>query len=311
MKKIRKAVIPAAGYGTRFLPATKAMPKEMLPIVDKPVIQYVVEELVEAGIEQIIIVTGWHKRAIEDHFDRHLELEHKLQEAGKIEQFEQIRRISDMAEFVYVRQKEARGNGDAILTAKNIVGDEPFVVCWGDEVMLGEPNKNKQLIDAYNKFGGCILGAIKSTDPLDAKKYGFAGGEEIGEGVIRIKELIEKPGIDKKPSNLATLGGFVFPPELFEGLEAAARDIELGEELVYIDGINKLREQGMDAYAVEIKGGKYYDCGNVLQYLKTNIEMALKRDDIGADFSDYLKSIGARTEKSSLTATDQVQTINL
>lgn len=289
MKKIRKAVIPAAGYGTRFLPETKAMPKEMLPIVDKPVIQYVVEDLVEAGIEQIVIVTGWHKRAIEDHFDRHLELENKLKTAGKLEQLDQIRKISDMAEFVYIRQKEMRGNGDAILTAKNVIGDEPFVVCWGDEIMLGTPNKTTQLIDAYNKYGGVIMGSVKTTDPRDRKKYGFAKGPEVEPGVVKIEDLIEKPGDDGADMSLATLGGFLFPPEIFEALESC--ETPEGEELVYIDGINVLRRQGVNAHAVEIKGGKYYDCGNVTQYLKTNVEMALKRPGIGEEMMSFLKDL--------------------
>lgn len=289
MQKIRKAVIPAAGYGTRFLPETKAMPKEMLPIVDKPVIQYVVEELVEAGIEQIIIITGWHKRAIEDHFDRHLELEHKLEQSGKIEQLEQIRKISNMAEFVYIRQKEMRGNGDAILTAKNVVGDEPFVVCWGDDFILAEPSRTRQLIEAYNKYGTNILGCIRTDKPEDAKKFGFAKGQEIEDGVIKIDELIEKPGEDKKPSNLATVSGSLFVPQIFDAL--ANFTPAAGAELVYVDGINVLREQGIDSYAVEIKGGKYYDCGNVTQYLKTNIEMALMRPGIGDDLRGYLSDL--------------------
>lgn len=289
MKKIRKAVIPAAGYGTRFLPETKAMPKEMLPIVDKPVIQYVVEELVEAGIEQIIIVTGWHKRAIEDHFDRHLELENKLRVAGKLDQLDQIRKISDMAEFVYIRQKEMRGNGDAILTAKNVVGDEPFIVFWGDDFIAAEPSRARQMIDAYNTYGSVILGGVRTDDLADAKKYAFAKGAEMSDGTIKIDELIEKPGVEKKPSNLAIVSGQIYPPEIFAALESVT--VQDGQELVYVDGVNKLREQGKDAYAVEIKGGKYYDCGNVTQYLKTNIEMALKRDGIKDEMMEFLKEI--------------------
>jgi UTP--glucose-1-phosphate uridylyltransferase len=287
MQKIRKAVIPAAGYGTRFLPETKAMPKEMLPIVDKPVIQYVVEELVEAGIEQIIIVTGWHKRAIEDHFDRHLELEYKLAESGKTKQLEQIKNLSSMAEFVYVRQKEQRGNGDAILTAKMIVGDEPFVVAWGDEIMTGSPvSKTKQLIDAYYKYGSTILGGYRTDAPEDTNKYGYAKGPQVEEGIMKIEELIEKPGVEKKPSNLAILGGYVYTPEIFDALESCT--VAPGQELVYIDGVNELRRRGRDAYAVEINGGKYYDCGNVTQYLKTNVEIALGREDLGDDFRKFI-----------------------
>jgi len=289
MQKIRKAVIPAAGYGTRFLPATKAMPKEMLPIVDKPVIQYIVEELVEAGIEQIIIITGWHKRAIEDHFDRHLELEYKLKEAGKLEQLDQIKKISTMAEFVYVRQKEQRGNGDAILTAKNVVGDEPFVVCWGDDFIAAEPSRTKQLIAAYEKYGTNILGCVKTDDPADTLKYGYVGGETVADGVIKVGELIEKPGINKAPSNLAAVSGFVFVPEFFKAIEKSTP--EPGKELVWVDGINTMRAEGIDSYGVEIKGGKYYDCGNVTQYIKTNIEMALKRPDIEPDLAAYIKEL--------------------
>ncbi|MDP1760081.1 MAG: UTP--glucose-1-phosphate uridylyltransferase [Candidatus Woesebacteria bacterium] len=292
MKKIRKAVVPAAGYGTRFLPASKAMPKEMLPIVDKPVIQYVVEELAESGIEQVILVTGWHKRAIEDHFDRHLELEYKLKEAGKIEQLEQLRKISKMVEIVYVRQKEQRGNGDAILTAKNLVGDEPFVVCWGDEIFLADPPKTKQLINAYNKYGSMVLAAIRTDNPADTNRYGFAKGEEVEKGVVKVEQFIEKPGINNFLSNLAIIGGYIFPPEIFNALESI--DVPEGEELVYVDGVNKLREEGIDAYAVEIKNGKYYDCGNITEYLKTNVEMALKRSDINGEFKKFIKDIAEK-----------------
>lgn len=285
--KIRKAVVPAAGYGTRFLPATKSIPKEMLPIVDKPTIQYVVEELVSAGIEQIILVTGWHKRAIEDHFDRHLELEQKLEETGKIEYLEMIRKVSDMAEFVYVRQKQMRGNGDAILTAKNIVGNEPFVVRWADEFIVSTPTSTKQLMDAYEKYGAMILGGIKTDKPEDALKYGFAGGTEMEDGAIKVESLIEKPGEDNKPSNLAIVSGFVFEPEIFDAL--ASYNVEPGKELVWVDGVNTLRAQGKDAYAIEIKNGKYYDCGSVLQYLKNNVELALERPDLKKEFSQFIK----------------------
>lgn len=286
--KIRKAVVPVAGYGTRFLPVTKAMPKEMLPIVDKPVVQYVVEELIEAGIEQIILVTSWHKRTIEDHFDSHIELEYKLKEAGKLEQLEEIRKISKMAEFVYVRQKEQRGNGDAILTAKNVVGNEPFMVCWGDEIFEAEPSKSKQLIETYNKYQSIILSAVYTENPEDTKRYGFAKGPEIEKGIIQIEELIEKPGVERQPSKLAIIGGAIYPPEIFEALESV--DMKDKKELVYIDGINKLLAEGKKAYAVEIQDGRYFDCGNVIEYLKTNVSMALKRKDIGEEFKEFLKN---------------------
>lgn len=287
--QIRKAIIPAAGYGTRFLPMTKASPKEMLPIIDKPIIQYVVEELVDAGIQQIIIVTGWHKRAIEDHFDRHLELEHKLQENDKLEQLKEIQNLSNMAEFFYVRQKEMNGNGGAILSAKNIIGNEPFIVLWGDDFILAEPSRTKQLIAAYEKYQTTILGAIRTDKPEDTKKYGFVKGEEISDGVFKVEELIEKPGPENPPSNLAVVSGSIFTPEIFPALENFS--VEPGKELVYVDGVNVLRDQGKDAYAVEIKGGKYYDTGNKFEYLKANVDFGLKRDDIKEEFKTYLKSL--------------------
>jgi UTP--glucose-1-phosphate uridylyltransferase len=295
MKKIRKAVVPAAGYGTRFLPATKATPKEMLPIVDKPVIQYVVEELVEAGIEQIILITGWHKRAIEDHFDRHLELEYYLEKNGKTEQLNEIKKISEMAEFVYVRQKEQRGNGDAILTAKNIVGNEPFVVCWGDEFLLAEPvSKTRQLIAAYNKYESNIVSCLRLDDAISAKRYGFAKGEKIENNTMKVDDWIEKPGIEKRPSDFASLGGFLAVPELFDALESI--DVKDGQELVYVDGLNKLREQGIPSYAVEIQNGKFYDCGNITEYLKTNVEMALRRPGVKEDFAKFIKETANKLE---------------
>lgn len=286
--KIRKAVVPVAGYGTRFLPATKAIPKVMLPVVDKPTIQYIIEELVGAGIEQIILITSWNTRPVEDHFDHFLELEYKLKEAGKFDKLEEVKRISDMAEFVYVRQKEQRGNGDAILTAKNIVGNEPFIVSWGDDIFEAEPSKSRQLIDAYDKYQSIILGAVRTEDPADAKKYGFAKGPEVEKGIIQIEELIEKPGVERQPSKLATIGGSIYPPEIFEALESI--EVKEGQELVYIDGINKLLAEGKKAYAVEIKNGRYFDCGNVLEYLKTNVAMALKRNDIGDEFKEFIKN---------------------
>lgn len=292
MKKIRKAIIPAAGFGTRFLPASKSVPKEMLPIVDKPVIQYVVEELVEAGIEQIIIITSWNKRTIEDHFDRHLELENKLEKAGKTEQLEQVQKIAQMAEFVYVRQPIANGTGGAILTAKNIVGNEPFVVLWGDDFMVASPSRTRQLIEAYDKYGSPILGAIKTDDPADASRYAFASGSKIDGNTIKIEKLIEKPGIENKPSNLAIVSGSAYPPEIFSALEDYP--IEKGRELYYVDGVNELKKRGVDSYAVEIKNSKYYDCGNILEYLKTNVEMAMKRDDLNEDFAKYIKETASK-----------------
>lgn len=294
MKKIRKAVVPAAGYGTRFLPASKAMPKEMLPVVDKPTIQYVVEELAAAGIEQIIMVTGWHKRAIEDHFDRHLELEYQLEKNGKEDYLKMIKDISDLAEFVYVRQKEMNGNGGAILTAKDIVGDEPFVVLWADDFIVAEPSRTQQLISAYEKYQSTILCGVRASRPEDTRRYGYAGGNNIEDGIIKVEQIIEKPGPEKAPSDLAIVSGFVFTPDFFPALEEANKEIGDSRELVYVDGVNKLLEKGKSAYAMEVKGGKYYDCGNITEYLKTNVEMALKRSDINGEFAKFIKDTAAK-----------------
>jgi len=288
--KIRKAVVPVAGYGTRFLPATKAMPKEMLPVVDKPVIQIVAEELVKAGIEQIILVTGWHKRAIEDHFDHHLELEAELKRRGKGDLLKAVQEISDMAEFVYVRQKQQRGNGDAILCAKDVVGQEPFVVLWGDDFIAARPSRTKQMLKAYQKYQGTIMSGIRTRKKEDTLKYGFAKGEEIAKGVIRADQLIEKPGPKKVPSDLAVVSGFIFPPEIFPALEEKGERLEEGEELVYLDGVNAIKDQ-IPAYAIEIKGGRYYDCGDKLGYLKTSVDYGLKDPDIKKEFKKYLKSL--------------------
>ena len=289
MKKIRKAVILAAGYGTRFLPVTKAIPKEMLPIIDKPIIQYIVEELVDAGIEQIVFVTSKYKREIKDHFDRHLKLEQRLKETGKTEQFNQIRKLSDLAEFVYVEQKEANGSGDAILAAKNVVKDEPFIVVYGDDVFLANPSRAKQLIKAYNKYDSVIMAGTIKDKPEDADKYGYVKGEEVENGIIKISSLIEKPGVKNRPSNLAVVSGFISPSQLFEALEKVPR--KHGQELYGVDGINVLKKEGCATYAAEIKNGKYYDCGNVTEYIKTNIELALKHPKISKELKKYIKKV--------------------
>jgi len=294
-QKIRKAVVPAAGYGTRFLPVTKASPKEMMPVVNKPVIQYVIEELSAAGIEQVVLVTGWHKRAIEDHFDRHFELEAKLKEAGKKEEFEEIKRISNLVEFVYVRQKEMNGNGGAILVAKNIIGNEPFMVLWGDDFIWARPSRAKQLIEAYQEYGSVIAAGYRTKKKEDADKYCFVRGKEIKDGIIKAEELIEKPGQERAPSDMAVVSGFIFPPQIFAALESVEK--AKGEELVWVDGVNVLKERGAPVYIKEIKNGRYYDCGNVLEYLKTNIEFALRRKDIGSDFKKYLRRL---TQKNGL-----------
>ncbi len=289
MKKIRKAVIPAAGFGTRFLPATKAQPKEMLPIVDKPVIQYVVEDAVSAGIEDIIIVTGWQKRSIEDHFDYPFELEKRLEESGKIEQLKEVRRIANLANFMYVRQKGPAGNATPILNARHLINpDEPFLVLWGDDFFEADPSRASQLIKAYEKYGYSILGAIKSKNEEDTQRYGFVDGEQVEDGVIKVEKLVEKPGPQKAPSDMAIVSGFVFTPKIFPYLEK----IKPGPdgEVVYIDALRELIKEE-PVYACEIKNGKYYDCGNKLEYIKANIDFALKHKELAVGLKDYLKKL--------------------
>ena len=287
--KIRKAVIPAAGFGTRFLPMTKAMPKEMLPVVDKPIIQYVVEEAVAAGVEDIIIVTGWHKRSIEDHFDYPFELEKRLLESGKTRQAEEVRAIAEMANFIYLRQKGPLGNATPIMNARPIIGDEPFLLLWGDDFIKATPNRSQQLIDAYHHLGGSVLSAIRTTNDADARRYGFVAGPEIEPGVVRVEKLIEKPGPERRPSDFAIVSGYLFTPEFFEAMDRVPRPAP-GEEFVYIDVLNELIKDH-PVFAVEIKDGIYYDTGNKLEYLKANIDFALARPDLGPDLRDYLEKI--------------------
>src|SRR3989344_403831 len=268
-KKIRKALIPAAGFGTRFLPQTKAMPKEMMPLVDKPIIQRVVEELVEAGIETIVIVTGLYKRSIEDHFDNNFELETKLERAKKEKELEIVRQISDLAEFVYLRQKGPMGNATPILNAQHVMGDEPFLMFWGDDFIDASPSRATQLIEAYEKYCTMILGAMKKEKEEDFKKYGYAGGEEVEPGVIKVSHVVEKPGSrEKAPSDLASISGFVITPDIYEHLERTKENLPEGEELVYLSGYQGVIDEGKNVYAVEIKNSTYWDTGNKLEYLK-------------------------------------------
>ncbi|HVY67403.1 MAG TPA: UTP--glucose-1-phosphate uridylyltransferase [Patescibacteria group bacterium] len=294
-KIIRKAVIPAAGYGTRFLPATKAQPKEMLPIVDKPIIQYVVEDAVSAGIEDIIIVTGWSKRSIEDHFDYPFELEKRLEESGKYEALEEIRRIANLANFYYVRQRGPLGNATPILNAKKFVGNEPFLVLWGDDFIDAQPSRCQQLVDAYARHGGsAILGSLKMNRPEDYKRYGYATGREIDSGVLKIDGVVEKPGPGMINSDYAVISGSLYGPEIFDAIEEAQRRLEAENtprELVYIDAVKILLEQRQDCYAVEIKNGRYHDCGSKLEYLKTVVEYGLKHEELKDEFAKYINSL--------------------
>ena len=286
-KKVRKAVIPAAGFGTRFLPATKAMPKEMLPIVDKPTIQYVVEEAVAAGITDIIIVTGWNKRAVEDHFDYPFELEYRLKEAGKEKELREVRRIAEMANFTYIRQKGAYGNGTPIRISRDVVGDEPFVVLFGDDFISSDPPRVKQLIDVYEYYGGSVLSCIETDNPEDKKRYGFVAGDRVAPNVIQVDKLVEKPG-DQAPSNIAAVSGYLLTPAIFPILE----NLKPGKsgEVWLTDAILELMKTEA-VYGCIIKNGKYYDTGNKLEYIKANIDFALRRDDLREGLTDYLKHL--------------------
>ncbi|HWP61749.1 MAG TPA: UTP--glucose-1-phosphate uridylyltransferase [Candidatus Paceibacterota bacterium] len=286
-QKIRKAIIPAAGYGTRFLPATKAMPKEMLPIVDKPIIQIVVEEAVASGIEDIVIVTGWNKRSIEDHFDFPFALTQYLRENGKEKQADEMMRIAQMANFIYIRQKGPYGNGTPILNARNVIGEEPFAILWGDEFIHSDPPRLKQMIDVYEKTGVPNISAVRVPEE-SVSKYGIADVSPVSDNVFKINKIVEKPEVGKAPGNLATHGAYIMPPRLFEILAKTPPGKD--GELWLVDAITKLATE-QDVHAVEIQNGKYYDTGNKLEYLKTVVEFGLKHPDLNGDFRNFLKKL--------------------
>lgn len=289
-KKITKVVIPAAGFGTRFLPQTKAMPKEMLPVVDKPVIQYVVEEAVHSGVENIIIVTGANKRAIEDHFDvPNEDLVKNLMTGNKEAILKKIRKISDMANFIYIRQKGPYGNGTPILAAEPVIEDEPFAVLWGDEFIHSKPPRLKQMIDVYEKYGGIVISGVKIEHKEDLKRYGIAELEHIEGNVHKIKKIVEKPEPDEAPSDIATHGGYILPPDIFSALKRLTPG--KGGEIWLTDAINLLKKEGIPVYTVVIENGRYYDTGNKFEYLKTVIEFALQHDETKDEFKKFLRSI--------------------
>ena len=299
MKKIRKAVIPAEGFGTRFLPQTKAMPKEMLPIVDKPVIQYVVEEAVASGIKDIIIVTGALKRAIEDHFDvPNAELLKNLENSGKHELIKEIKKISEMANFIYVRQKGLYGNGTPVLAAEPVIEDEPFAVLWGDEFIYAKPPRLAQMIEVYEKYGGIVISGVRIEKKEDLKRYGIADIEKVTDKsstdsvldkVYKIKSIVEKPEPNEAPSNLATHGAYILPPQIFKALKAIPPG--KGGEIWLTDAINLLKHEGVPVYAVEIENGKYYDTGDKIEYMKTVVELALEHKDVNGEFRQFLKDL--------------------
>lgn len=290
MKKqqvVRKAVIPAAGFGTRFLPQTKAMPKEMLPIVDKPVIQYVVEELVASGITDIVIVTGWNKRAIEDHFDYPNELIQMLKDQGKEELLESVKKTAELANFIYIRQKGPYGNGTPVLCARPVIGNEPFVAIWGDEFIYAHPPRAKQCIEVFEKYGDPVISAVR-VPKEDVSRYGIVEAVNIENNIWQIKKLLEKPSREEAPSNLAAHGCYVLTPDIFPLLE----QVKPGKsnEIWLTDAIKELMKS-RPVYACEVKDAKYYDTGNKLEYLKTVVEFALRHKDLNGDFRQYLKSL--------------------
>jgi len=290
MKKITKVVIPAAGFGTRFLPQTKAMPKEMLPVVDKPVIQYVVEEAIDSGIQNIIIVTGSNKRAIEDHFDAPSEDLVKNLIAGKKQHLlDEIQRISKMANFIYIRQKGPYGNGTPVLTAQPAIEDEPFAVLWGDEFIYSKPPRLSQMIKVYEKFGGIVISGVKIDNKTDLKRYGIADITHVEKNVYKINEIVEKPEPSEAPSNIATHGAYILPPEIFGALKRLKPG--KGGEIWLVDAINLLKKEGVPVYTVVIENGKYYDTGNKFEYLKTVIEFALNHKEMNGEFKRFLKAL--------------------
>lgn len=286
MKKITKAVIPAAGLGTRMLPATIAVSKEMLPIVNKPTIQYVIEECVEAGIKEIIIVETSRKTDIKNHFSKNIILEKHLKKSNKLELLKKVRQISKLAKFYFINQSGPYGNGTPVLNAKNIIGNSAFAMLWGDDFIYAKPSRLKQMIKVYEKFRGPVINALALEKPSDTDKYGMAKAKKIKNNVYKVESLIEKPGYKNRPSNLIVPGGSILTPDVFKALE------ELGPgksgELWLIDAIDKLIKT-RSVYACLVKSGIFYDTGNPLKYLKTNIEFGFRDPEIKKDLTEYLK----------------------
>ena len=278
-----KAVIPAAGFGTRFLPATKAQPKEMLPVFDKPTIQYVIEEAVASGIDDILIVTGRNKRSIEDHFDKSFELEHTLQSAGKDEHLKQVRAITDLADICYVRQKEQKGLGDAIYCAKKHVNDEPFAVMLGDSITKGTTPCIKQLIDVFNKYGASAI-SLEEVPKEKVERYGIIKGVEVEKDIYKIEKLVEKPLMYQAPSNLAIMGRYVLTPDIFDKIDETEPGV--GGEIQLTDALSKL-----DAIYGNTFEGKTYDIGNRLEWLKTSIEFAMDDPESRENLIQYMKDV--------------------
>ena len=292
--KVKKAVIAAAGFGTRFLPQTKAMPKEMLPLVDKPIIQYIVEDLVAAGITDIIIVTGYSKRNIEDHFDTPNEdLLNNLRIGGpnKAHYINELNIIADMANFAYVRQKGPYGTATPIMNAATLIGNEPFIYAFADDITVAKPNMYVQMIQMYEKYNASIVPSLKLTNDADYDRYGILGGVQINDSTIKVNAIIEKPGKAKAPSNFAGVGGYLLTPDVFEYIEDGKKSLKHNQEFYVTDSLlQPMLNDGKDLFGCVIQNSARYDTGNPLDYLKTVVDFALDRKDIGPSLEEYLRS---------------------
>ncbi len=293
-KKVTKAVIAAAGFGTRFLPQTKAMPKEMLPLIDKPIIQYIVEDLVKAGIKDIIIVGSSNKRAIEDHFDTPSEdLLANLRAGGSKKQhyIDEIEAIANLANFIYIRQKGPYGTATPIMNAAHLIGDEPFIYAFADDLMVASPNAFEQMIALYDEFGSGVLPCIRIDNDVDYGRYGIVGGENVRDGIIKMNSIVEKPGREHAPSDMAAVGGYLLTPEIFEYMEDGLSSLPAGQEFYVTDSIiQPMLAAGRPFYAAEIQDSKRYDTGDKLEYLKTVIDFGLAHEELGQDLEAYLRS---------------------
>jgi UTP--glucose-1-phosphate uridylyltransferase len=286
-QRVKKVIIPVAGFGTRFLPATKAMPKEMLPIIDKPVIQYVVEEAVASGIEDVILVTSHAKRPVEDHFDENQTLEEWLRATGKHDQLEEIRKIGKLANFVYVRQKGPYGNATPVLNCRHLIGDEPFAVLFGDEIFTGKKPRLRQMIETFEKYGDPVLGVME-VSKADTKRYGIINpAARVDDNVYQVKGVIEKPGPEKAPSRLAAIGNYILTPDIFDEITRTKHGH--GGELVLLDAIHGLMKH-RPVYARRLEGD-YFDTGSKAGWLKANLAIALRRPDLKAEVKKMLKEL--------------------
>ena len=291
-KRVRKAIIPAAGLGTRFLPATKSQPKEMLPIVDKPTLQYIIEEAIESGIEEILIVTGRSKKSIEDHFDRSVELELELEQKGKTEMLEMVQDISNMVNIHYIRQKEPKGLGHAVHCAKSFIGNEPFAVLLGDDIVDAETPCLKQMINAYDEYKTSILG-VQEVAKENVDKYGILDVKHIEDRVYKVKDMVEKPSVEDAPSNIAILGRYIITPEIFNILET--QEAGKGGEIQLTDALQTLAtKEAIYAYNFE---GRRYDVGDKLGFLEATVDFALKRPELKEEFSAFLRSKATHMER--------------